>query len=134
MYSNPGEVWMSGYYGYASSGNRPHVHGAWIAQITTNERYYQSVKEENNKTAPPSVYPNPAVEMFSVDIDLNQPEYLTFQLVDAKGALVATLRRDWVRTAHNTFSFNTRDLEKGVYFLNITGNYGTQKSTKVVIN
>jgi hypothetical protein len=61
-YDNPGEVWMSGYYA-TSGGQYAHAHRAWVAQITTDQRYYLSVKEQNNKTAPPNVYPNPAVNV-----------------------------------------------------------------------
>lgn len=71
---------------------------------------------------PSLVFPNPAQDLFNIDLHLSQPEYLSFELYDANGKLVEVLLRDWVKTKDNTFNFSLRDVSKGIYFIKITGN------------
>jgi hypothetical protein len=71
--------------------------------------------------------------MFSVELNLPQPEYLSFELYNQEGKLVALLLRDWVKVTQNLFSFNTKDLSKGIYYLKITGNNKTSITKKVVV-
>ncbi|MBL7936359.1 MAG: T9SS type A sorting domain-containing protein [Bacteroidia bacterium] len=129
QYNKPGEIWMSGYYGYnvGSSGINKNKHGAWVAQLTVNPSIPTALTNENKTSeVVPLIFPNPAQDLFNVDIHLSQPEYLSFELYDATGKLVDVLLRDWVKTKDNTFNFSLRDVSKGIYFLKITG-----KSTSV---
>jgi len=132
-YNNPGEVWMSGYYALDNT-NAPKSHNAWIAQIFTNEKYAGIGQAEKNAGNNAAVFPNPATDVYSVELSLKQPEYLTFELYDAQGRLVKLLLRDLVRSKENVFTFNTQHLTKGVYFLKITGNSATNITKKVVLN
>jgi hypothetical protein len=132
-YNNPGEVWISGYYGYRYSGNYPYAHGAWVAQIFRDEDMFTGITntlpEQKLETR---VYPNPTNEFFVVDFSLSAPEYLSFELYDASGKLVTTLLRDWVKVPQNSFSFNPQNLQEGIYFIKISGST-TQISKKIVI-
>lgn len=133
-YANPGEVWVSGYYASAASGQYPNAHATWIAQLALNPIYITSlngVKNGNEKSA--NVFPNPAKDIFSVELNLSNPEYLSFELYDVQGKLIDVLLRDWVKVKQNTFSFRTTDLKSGIYFLRITGNNGTSLNKKVVV-
>lgn len=130
-YNKPGEVWMSGYYGYSHSLNFPNAHAAWVAQIATGG-IATGVDETQHKTSA-SLYPNPAKDLFMVEFTLEKPEYLSFDLYDAQGKLVRVLLRDWVKVNTNTFSFKTENLTKGIYFLKITGNYSTNITKKVMV-
>jgi hypothetical protein len=132
-YNNPGEVWISGYYGYRYSGNYPYAHGAWVAQIFRDEDMFTGITntlpEQKLETR---VYPNPTNEFFVVDFSLSAPEYLSFELYDASGKLVTILLRDWVKVQQNSFSFNPQNLQEGIYFIKISGST-TQISKKIVI-
>lgn len=134
QYNKPGEIWMSGYYGYnvGSSGINRNKHGAWVAQLTINPSIATSLANENKTTdVVPLIFPNPAQDLFNVDIHLSQPEYLSFELYDATGKLVDVLLRDWVKTKDNTFNFSLRDVSKGIYFLKITGK-NTSVTKKII--
>jgi hypothetical protein len=133
-YNKPGEVWMSGYFASPYNSQFPYAHAAWVAQITTDKALHVNVAQSRNKEATTTVFPNPASDIFSVELNLAKPEYLRFDLYDTQGRLVANLMRDWVKVQTNTFSFNTRDLEKGTYLLEISGNNGTRISKKVLVN
>lgn len=130
-YNNPGEVWMSGYSTYNYNFSYPYAHGTWVAQIATGgvSTSIKEAKQETNAT----IYPNPAKDVFSVDIKLPKPEYLSFELYDAQGKLIKVLLRDWVKTSENTFSFKTTSLPQGVYILKISGNYNTNVTKKVIV-
>ncbi|WP_317899178.1 T9SS type A sorting domain-containing protein [Aurantibacillus circumpalustris] len=135
-YNSPGEVWMSGYQGRFYNGNFPNAHVAWIAQIKTDTStaYLVGVENKNKSLSNTSVYPNPARDIFSVEVSLTKPEYLSFELLDPQGKLIEVLLRDWVTVKENLFSFNTTGLSKGVYFLKISGNNNTSIIKKIIIN
>ncbi len=133
-YNKPGEVWMSGYYGYNVSSFNKNKHGAWVAQLAVDPGMVTGIikTSEENTLNGALIFPNPAQELFAVDIHLEQPEYLSFELFDVNGKLVELLLRDWVKTKDNTFNFSLRDVSKGIYFLKITGNHNTIITKKIV--
>ncbi|MDI1353955.1 MAG: T9SS type A sorting domain-containing protein [bacterium] len=136
-YNKPGEVWMSGYYGYYYSGSFPWTHAAWIAQLTTSVTIVDTTgisSEKEKEISRVSVYPNPASDVFSVSFAIPKPEYLSFELFNSQGSLVAVLLRDWVKFNENVFSFKTGTLPKGVYLLKISGNYGSIITKNIIIN
>ncbi len=130
-YNHPGEVWMSGYYMYNYNFSYPYAHGAWVAQIATGG--VLSSVNQNEVTSDAKLFPNPAKDIFSVELHLNKPEYLRFELYDAQGKLVTVLLKDWVKVVDNVFSFRTDHLTRGVYFLKINGNYNTAITKKVIV-
>ncbi len=130
--STDGEIWVSGYYAY-SNGNYPHAHAAWVSQLITDRNYVGIKSESLSQNKEVTIFPNPANTFFSVSFELKNPEYLSFDLYDVSGKKIETLLKDWVKVHQNTFSFDTRDLEKGVYILKISGST-TNISQKVIKN
>ena len=132
-YNKPGQVWMSGFYGYNASAINKNRHGAWIAQLATDANIIAGVSSTTkNNSSPALLFPNPAQELFSVEINLEKPEYLSFELYDINGKLIEVLLKDWVKTKSNTFSFSLRDVSNGTYFLKITGNNNTSITKKII--
>lgn len=128
--SKDAEIWVSGYYAY-SNGNYPHAHAAWVSQLTTDRNYVGVKNIAANTNNEVKVFPNPANTFFSVSFEIKVPEYLSFELFDASGKKIETLLKDWVKVHENTFSFNTRDLDKGIYILKISG-VNTNITQKVI--
>ncbi len=134
--NNLGEVWMSGYYGYfySNANGTYRAHAAWISQIFATDINGVGIKEPQKDNNSAMVYPNPVKDIFSVEINLVQPEYLSFELIDSQGKLVELLLRDWVKVKQNVFSFSTASLNKGIYYLKISGTNKTSIIKKVVKN
>lgn len=133
-YNSPGEVWMSGCYGYQYSISYPNAHCAWIAQIglfSNNVGINNSTKHEQPASL---LFPNPANDFITIEFSISGPEYLTFELYDLQGKLVTTLLRDWIKLKENSFQFSLRDLSVGSYYLKIMGNNGTNISKKIIKN
>lgn len=131
-YNKPGEVWISGYYGYQYSLIYKNVHAAWIAQIGTDPSIVIGVKENEKQESPALIFPNPAQDLISVEFTIAKPEYMSFELYDSQGKLVELLLRDWIKVKENSFQFSLRDVKAGVYFLKITGNNNTSITKKLI--
>ncbi|MES2565416.1 MAG: T9SS type A sorting domain-containing protein [Bacteroidota bacterium] len=132
-YNKPGEIWMSGFYGYNVSTFNKNKHGAWVAQLLIDPGMITNLTQVTESTQSPLLlFPNPTLETFSVELHLSEPEYLSFELMDVHGKLVELLLRDWVKTKDNTFNFSLRDVSEGVYFLKITGNHNTNMTKKII--
>lgn len=131
-YNKPGEVWISGYYGYQYNVTYNSAHAAWIAQIGTDANILIGVEEQQKNENTALLFPNPAQDLFSVDFMISKPEYMTFELFDGQGKSIEVLLRDWIKINQNTFQFSLRDVNSGIYFLKITGNNGTSITKKIV--
>lgn len=131
-YNSQGEVWMSGYFGY-SSGTYPKAHAAWVSQLISDRNLVGIKKNVQDQNTEIKIFPNPINTLVTVEFELKSPEYLSFDLYDLAGKKIETLLRDWVKVNQNTFSFNTRDLDKGIYLLKISGTT-TNITQKVIKN
>lgn len=130
-YAYPGEVWMSGFVGTVVGSY--HAHRTWIAQLKTDASQTVGIRGENISRPGAVVFPNPANDVFRVSFELAKPEYLNFDLYDARGRHVGTLLREWAGGRDCVFSFRTNDLEPGAYVLKVTGNGGTSINKKIII-
>ena len=79
------------------------------------------------------VYPNPVVNNFSVEFNLDAPAVLNIYIVDITGRLVKELYTGSAKDGDNTFSFNKANLSNGVYYLMINSNSKIIKNEKIVI-
>ncbi len=84
--------------------------------------------KEQQLAASLSVYPNPVENELTIEVQWSQTESLTFTMTDALGKIVVknTL------TSSKTI-VNTADLDKGIYFLTVSGGDGKAvKTTKLI--
>jgi hypothetical protein len=117
-YNQPGEIWMSGYYAYASGFNR--LHRAYIGQVLADSIDNSAglqITQQNEMQG--TIFPNPSADFFSIEFTIEKAHYLSFDLYDINGKLVITLMRDWAKPGKNLFSFRTADLKVGAYLLQV---------------
>lgn len=132
QYNKPGVVWMSGYYAYRYTNIIRFAHGTWIAKLGVNPTVVLNTNNKIKEEEASKVFPNPAKNVFNIELELNEPEYLTFELYDVNGKLIDVLLRDWIKVKQNTFQFSLQDVSVGVYTLKITGNRNTLISKKII--
>lgn len=115
-FDEPGEVWIAATYGWKKA-NSQRIYGTWIGEIGSPQ--VASVKPPES-TPSASVYPNPTSAEASVQFEVTQTTYASFQLMDAHGKLVQHIYRERVKSGKNEFSITTGALEPGFYFLQVT--------------
>ncbi len=130
-YNEPGQAWMSGFYGrdFSPNGN---VHlsrnGTWIAGVQAPDIEYLQLPE-NRKIL---LYPNPgSIRMYSV-IDVPKDGILQVSLFDEYGKLVTTLIDQSVVAGEKEFSFPTSSFGSGLYILDFRLN-GVQIYTEEIV-
>lgn len=95
----------------------------WIVKLAPENLATSEIMKDVSVTA--NVYPNPAKEYITVKLDYFTPS-MEASITDMLGKTVHQQKLEGLKT-----KINTSHLEKGVYFLNVTG--GTQKITKKFI-
>ncbi len=73
--------------------------------------------EKNNSNI--SVYPNPATENVTIELNINTASALAIKLVDLTGKLIKEINAGEIQGVYKT-TILTDDLNKGVYFLKVT--------------
>lgn len=116
QYAETGVCWINGSYGTANGQNR-----TWIAKLKSNDPLLQTQQLNQVKTAA-TIYPNPAQNYITLEIEATQSSWVLFSITDANGKLVAPLLRDRLKAGKSAFSFQTDGLPAGNYFLTITEN------------
>ncbi|MGE0568441.1 MAG: T9SS type A sorting domain-containing protein [Bacteroidia bacterium] len=124
--SNP-SIWMNGMYGTSAN-----VWNTWIAEIHN----FQSVDvvEKNRMIGELKVFPNPVVESFSVEFNLESAVSLKIKIIDINGKLIKLLYDGKGISGSNSFTFNKSNLSSGTYFLTIMDDSKTIKNEKIIIN
>ncbi len=65
-----------------------------------------------------SIFPNPAVEMTNIQLNLNESANVTIEMINALGQIVYTNNLGEVNGTQNV-EINTADLQEGIYLVNI---------------
>ncbi|MEY3442038.1 MAG: hypothetical protein RLZZ519_319, partial [Bacteroidota bacterium] len=125
-YNENGVVWMAGTYGKA---NRDP--GTCVAEFH-HPTIVGAEAEPLPATFEATAFPNPTVDMMSVELVLQADAFLDISVYDNQGRLVKTLIRDLVRTGRNRFSFSTSPLAAGTYFLRISDGQQLLAEKKIV--
>lgn len=128
-YNEPNTAWLAGSYVYPSQQYR-----TWIAKVVNADSAVVSGLSQLDEKIQSKIFPNPASEQFSVEIELPRGNYTNFALYDATGKLVRTLLEDNCKPGKSIFSFNTQHLHTGVYFLKISNREDVLKTEKVIVS
>ncbi|MCY7410334.1 MAG: T9SS type A sorting domain-containing protein, partial [Chitinophagales bacterium] len=115
-YNEPGKVWVNGSYF-----NVNHKTTSWISQLSLTPPP-ASVQGISSGAQTVNMYPNPADDLVMIEFELATYTDCTFNLYDAQGKLVKTLMNERVKPGVNHFSFSSKPLAKGIYFLSVISN------------
>lgn len=124
------EVWMVGCYGVTSNAATSNTYNAWVAQIKGTGGS-SSVEETEDKKF--SVYPNPVVDLFNIEFELDKAEMIDISIYNINGELVKQLYKDRTKTGINKLYFNKNALSAGVYNLVIKNENTILKNEKIII-
>ncbi len=108
--------------------------GAWINKQYHNPsiqsiEHYNFIKKENGMV----VYPNPSNQSAVIKFYSNMEENLFGELYDIQGKLVLKQPLGYSRNGINEFEINTSILDNGVYIIRVSGDKGSIKTTKLVV-
>ncbi len=117
--------WMSGAYG--GSDNQ---WDTWIAEVFDNSN---GIETTGHQATTLSVYPNPVVDIFSLDFTLEEASPLTIDIIDNSGKLVKKLYEGKGYSGKNILTFNKANLKPGVYFIILKSNETVLKNEKLII-
>ncbi len=125
-YGDPtGSVWMAGMYG-----NTTHTWSQWIAKLNPYKVGVNTVTEEEKTT---KVFPNPIVDNYHVQFNLDERQEVTINITDMDGRTVVELYKGMTEAGENMFAFNKSSMTPGIYSLNIIGAKTNIKNEKIVI-
>lgn len=124
--ANGVSIWLNGMYA-----NSNHRWDTWISEVHLST---VGIEEYENNVDNINVYPNPLVETFKVEFDLESSADLDIQIVDINGKQVKNLYHGHCLEGTNVFSFNKANLSQGVYFLTINTPNKIIANEKIVVS
>lgn len=132
-YNEPGVVWVSGNFGQAVDFGpfTNHENATWIASLRSNDSL-PPLSVQDAEPASLQLFPNPAFESFTVDLDVPEGGEISFLLYNTQGQLVEHLLNSKAMAGMNRFQFRTNNLPKGTYVLEVILNQVSWYTTQVV--
>lgn len=125
-YNQPGLVWISGQYALTN-----HTTRTWIGEISANTSAGITVNNKQQEEA--LLFPNPSVDMVTLDFTLMKPNTISIDICDINGKHIVTLFHGATVSGSNAFSFSIASLTTGVYVVQITGSQKEEIATKRIV-
>ena len=128
-FSDPGTCWISGFYANQMRNNMP-----WIVKMT-RPQMETSVDDIEAADLNARVFPNPVSERFTLQFEIpNEVTKIDILLFDQQGKLVDKLMSSRiVKSGLNEFSFETKNLNSGMYQISIVNKNTTIISKTIVV-
>jgi hypothetical protein len=89
------------------------------------------VIELDNKNTLVTIYPNPTLNVFKIQLNEITTEEYSMYLIDMSGRVLLQTKNVQFKKEEPYF-FNIEDVSKGIYFLKITGNHQTNITKKII--
>ncbi len=125
-------VWITGSYGAdIASQNTTHSYRSWIAEVYSFTTATNEVVPAKENTR---VFPNPVIDNFTYQFELNQIQDVEIVLIDQYGKLIRTFYKGSLDEGKQELSFNKGNLVNGVYYLQLKGKDNYEKSVKIIIS
>jgi hypothetical protein len=131
--SNP-EVWVSGCYGSNQTlfNTNYNCFNNWIAQITDVSLSSNDMEREINNNI--NLFPNPVIDLFNVEFEINQTALTKIEITDIEGKLLTTLFNGNIKSGKNLLTFNRNALSSGIYILSIKSDNASIITNKIIVN
>ena len=128
------EVWLSGCFGSTQNvnGTNYKCFNTWIAEIANFSVDIDEIKDEKSNSI--GVYPNPIVNLYTIDFDLAQVSTVTIEISDLSGKKMSTLFNGRLKKGKNILTYNKNALSSGTYFISIYENNKTLATQKILVN
>ncbi|MBP1646269.1 MAG: type sorting protein [Bacteroidetes bacterium] len=94
---------------------------------------YIGLEEVSLNDVSMTIYPNPAKDNATLDINLSQNSVATIKVVDLMGRNVIDLGTKSMKAGQNTIELNTSNLNNGMYFVKVASENGVV-TKKITIN
>lgn len=127
-FSDPGSCWISGFYANQMRNNMPWVVKLARPRIETSVKDIEQVDNVN-------VFPNPVSERFTLQFEVpGDVKKIDVLLFDQQGKLVDKLMSSrLVKSGLNEFSFETSNLNSGMYQLSVVGSNNTIVNKSLIV-
>ncbi|HQW24209.1 MAG TPA: T9SS type A sorting domain-containing protein [Bacteroidia bacterium] len=102
----------------------------WANWTPETNNYILSVNSINSISSF-EVYPNPVSDVVNVKFNLNKNESISYVIKDLSGREVSLKNEMNLNAGLNSFSVNTSELSKGIYFLSISTHAG-EKTVRLI--
>lgn len=123
--ANRPTVWVSGMYGNASN-----YWDTWIAEVYGTA---SGIPPDPAQSVHLKLMPNPVIDIFAVEFELQESVDLSVTIIDATGRAVKELYHGKGHQGKNRFSFDKSNLAPGTYFLMLKTSTKMIKNEKFVI-
>lgn len=129
-YNQPGRVWVAGFYALQNRAT-----STFMAELGVNDPIFLGSPETaqlNRKKAINKVYPNPSVERFTLQFEVEEGSNLQFEIYDLQGKLCYHLGYAYAKKGKNELSFDVSPLATGNYIVVCKREGQTLFSEKIV--
>jgi len=83
------------------------------------------IKNIENNISDVSIFPNPATENFTIELNIKKASTVLFQVIDLTGKIVKEINAGEIQGIYST-KLSTSDLNKGAYFLKVSSNESSE--------
>ncbi|MBL6875781.1 MAG: T9SS type A sorting domain-containing protein [Chitinophagales bacterium] len=118
-YNEPGTVWINGFMGFRNNlALSKDQHKTFIAKLISPDSLSTGIHDIPR--LPSVLYPNPVVNQFYFQFEIQSDEYLVFKLFDIQGKLIDKLLEEQLKKGAHEFLFMLDQLNQGVYTLQVS--------------
>ncbi|MBL7930768.1 MAG: T9SS type A sorting domain-containing protein, partial [Bacteroidia bacterium] len=105
-----------------------------MSAVTTQTCLDVAVKEAKSEIGSVVLYPNPAKEAVTIRVNTQNAGNISANIYDITGKLVLSpVQNQNLLNGENNFSFNTSELQNGVYFVTLSNAKG-KETVKLIVN
>jgi WD40 repeat protein len=115
---------LGSYLSIATSYNGLYVCAGTNKRLYLYKSYWSKVSVPDNSILATVIYPNPNINVFNLEFDLNKDNFTAIDLIDLTGNSIKSIYNGFLNIGHHQYTINISDLPAGAYILRInSGNF-----------